>query len=86
MKVSLNDGFELEISESALDDYELFDAICEVENGKVQKTPEVVRRVLGKDGETKLKDHLRTSDGVVKFSEMQTALSEIFTAAGELKK
>ena len=60
-----NDGFEIELSEDALDDAELLDALGGMQDGNVFDMSRLTLRLLGKEGRKKLYDHLRTPDGRV---------------------
>ena len=55
-----NDGFEIELSEDALDDAELLDALGGMQDGNVFDMSHLTLRLLGKEGRKKLYDHLRT--------------------------
>ena len=58
-----NDGFEIELSEDALDDAELLDALGGMQDGNVFDMSRLTLRLLGKEGRKKLYDHLRTPGG-----------------------
>lgn len=70
-------GFYYEISDENLDDYELLETICEVDNGNNALIPKVAELVLGKDQINALKEHLRNENGRVKTTEMFREIMEI---------
>lgn len=72
-----NSGFYYEISDENLDDYELLETICEVDNGNNALIPKVAELVLGKDQLNALKEHLRNENGRVKTTEMFREIMEI---------
>jgi len=76
------DGFEIELSEDALDDAELLDALGGMQDGNVFDMSHLTLRLLGKEGRKKLYDHLRTEDGRVPADQVSAALNEIFLALG----
>lgn len=74
-----NSGFEFEVSEAALDDWELLEILSEIDDGKTQKLGAAVKLLLGEEQAEKLKEHCRT-DGRVSASAMFKEISDIFTA------
>ena len=68
------DGFEIELSEDALDDAELLDALGGMQDGNVFDMSHLTLRLLGKEGRKKLYDHLRTPDGRVPVAKVADAL------------
>ena len=47
MKGKTSSGFEYELDEAALDDYELLEDLCEMDEGDMTKTISVLNRLLG---------------------------------------
>ena len=78
-------GFYYEISDDRLDDYELLETICGVDNGNNSLIPKVAELVLGKDQLNELKEHLRNEDGRVKTSDMFREIMEIMKGNDEGK-
>ena len=72
------DGFEIELSEDALDDAELLDALGGMQDGNVFDMSRL--RLLGKEGRKKLYDHLRTPDGRVTVAKVADALGELMNS------
>lgn len=69
-------GFEFEISKARLDNYELVEALGELETNPL-KLPSVLNLLLG-DQVNKLKDHLRDKDGLVSTESIMNEVKEIF--------
>ena len=40
-------GFEFELDEEILDDYELLESLCDIDNGDASKITTVARQLLG---------------------------------------
>ena len=78
-------GFAFEVSEDIGNDMELFEALCDLEDGKVTAIMPVFRKVLG-DQKQALYDHLREKDGRVPMDKAQEEILEIFNAIRDGKK
>ena len=78
-------GFYYEISDDQLDDYELLETICEVDNGNNALIPKVAELVLGKKQLSELKEHLRNENGRGKTSDMFREIMEIMKGNDEGK-
>lgn len=77
-------GFAFEISKARLENYELIEALSEVDENPLL-LPKVVNLLLGKDQAIKLKDHLRDSDGLVSSEKLSNEIMEIFQSQSETK-
>lgn len=77
-------GFHFEITKERLENYELLEAIAEVDTNPAV-LPKVVKLMLGNKSED-LKNHVRTADGIVPLDKMGSEISEIFTSQNQLKK
>lgn len=77
-------GFEFKIEDEALNDYELFEMLCEIDLGKETLVPRVATRLLGEEQKKALMDHLRVN-GRVPADAMIKDVMSIFTIAKELK-
>jgi len=77
-------GFKYEISEERLNNYELLEAVNEIEENPLAVT-KVVNLLLGKEETKKLKDHVRTEDGIVPADKLTDIITEIFQAQVETK-
>lgn len=84
MKGRLADGFEAELNDNILDDWEFLELLDDVDNGNEGAIVRVAKMLLGKDGLKSLKDHLR-QDGHVKVTAMVPALTELMESASQLK-
>ena len=71
-------GFSIELEESALDNMEVLDALSDLDEGNPLVMSRLVVKLLGKDGKKRLYDHLRTEDGRVPASAVESAIMELF--------
>lgn len=86
IKETLKNGFEVEIPDENLDDYELLEDLADLEEDDYGKIVSVYRRLLGKDQYKALKEHIRNESGRVACTEMMDTLEEIFNLQnGEVK-
>ena len=76
--------FEYEISRARLENYELIEALSEVDENPLV-LPKTVNLLLGKEQASKLKDHLRDSEGLVSTEELSNEIMEIFQSQNETK-
>lgn len=77
-------GFAFEITKERLENYELLEAIAEVDTNPAV-LPKVVKLMLGNKSED-LKNHVRTADGIVPLDKIGNEIQEIFTSKNQLKK
>ena len=80
MKVTLKDGYVVDIDEKVLDDYEFLEDLAAIDGGKGVRVISAVNKLFG-DQVEKLKDHLR-KDGRVSTAAMSGVILE---AIQELK-
>lgn len=73
-----------ELDKERLNNYELLEAIEELEENPLVLS-RVVNLLLGKEQTKKLKDHLRTENGIVPTEKMSEEITEIFQNQGETK-
>lgn len=85
MKARLNDGFEIEISESVTDDWEFLEVLSGIDEGETGLIVKAAKMLLGNDGVKALKEHLRNKDGKVSSTAMVTALGELMESVNSLK-
>lgn len=85
MKGITNSGFEYNLDETALDDYELLEDLCELDNGNTARTISALNRLLGTEQKDQLKEHLREENGRVPASKMMVEMAEIFNSVKEGK-
>ena len=83
--ITLESGLELSIDEGIMDDMELLDALCEVNEDNAYAVSKVCEKVFGKEEKKKLYDHLR-KNGRVKTTEVVGAIVEVFGKMGEQGK
>lgn len=84
IKGKTTSGFEYQISKARLENYELIEALSEVDENPLL-LPKTVNLLLGKDQAIKLKDHLRDSDGLVSSEKLSNEIMEIFQNQAETK-
>ena len=84
IKGKTSSGFEYEILEEQLNNYELLESIAELEENALV-LPKVVNMLLGKEQKNKLTKHLRTKDGIVPMDKMMNEITEIFQSKSEIK-
>lgn len=84
MKGKTKSGFEYKISKERLDNYELLEAIGELEINPLILS-KIVIMLLGKKQTEALKDHLRTEDGFVPAEKMTKEITEIFESQSSTK-
>ena len=85
MTARLNDGFEIEISESVTDDWEFLEVLAGIDEGETGLIVKAAKMLLGNDGVKALKEHLRNKDGKVSSTAMVTALGELMESVNSLK-
>ena len=78
-------GFEFEISDDALDDYELLELLTELDNGDYGRVTMVIEKLLGKEQKERLKEHIR-KNGKVSAERMMNEVADIFGQANEKLK
>lgn len=77
LKGKTESGFEYEVTDSALNDYELVEVLAEVD-AKPLLLPRLVKKLLGENQKNKLLDHLRTKEGNVPLDKISNEIMEIF--------
>lgn len=76
-----NSGFDYEIDDNALDDYELLEILTEVDSGESGNIPLMVELLLGKEQKEALKKHCK-KNGRVSTSLMMQEITEILSSNG----
>lgn len=76
MKVTVGNGFMLEIDDRRLDDYELVEALTDVDRGKVGRLTDAVNILLGKE-KTRLFEYIREEKGYVSTESIKGVLLEV---------
>lgn len=84
IKGKTKSGFEYEILEENLNNYELVEVLGELEENPLL-IARVVNLLLGKEQADRLKNHLRTENGTVPTDNMSEEIMEIFNSQNETK-
>ena len=79
MQVKTTSGFEATIDEGILDDYELLEMLCEVDNGNTGKLIEASVKVFGKEQYAALKEHNRDENGKISTKKMIEEITEVLS-------
>lgn len=77
LKGKTESGFEYEVSDAAMNNYELVEVLAEMDTNPLL-LPKLVKMLLGKEQKNKLLEHLRTEDGNVPIDAISTEITEIF--------
>lgn len=87
MKITLDDGFSIDVDEARLDNMELVEAISDLtEEENPLALARVARHLLGREGKTQLYAHFRTEDGRVPTAAVSGAVGEILQKLGNTGK
>lgn len=79
-------GFEFEIEEKTLGDWEVIEKLVDLEDGRYSAAVSVLRRILGEDQYGRLKDHCRDENtGKITTNSMLKELSDILNSPKEEK-
>ncbi len=85
MKTKLKDGYEVEVNETALHDWQFVKMIRKIDKGDAGLIVDVAESLLGGEEEVdKLAEHLAI-DGHTTTDQMVEALTEIMESVGEAK-
>lgn len=85
MKAFLSDGFEIELNEDRVGDWDFLEQLYDVDNGETGEIVGVARTLLGREGVKQLKAHLKERDGRVGIEAMVAALTELMESTHETK-
>lgn len=78
-------GFEFEIDEEVFNDYELLEALREIDTGNEAAIVDVINCMLAAEQKEALKKHLRNEKGRVGAREMIFEIAEIMKVSKEAK-
>lgn len=78
-------GFEFELEDDVLDDYDLLECLQKADEGDTGCMIKVVDVLLGKEQKGRLKDHVRSDNGRVSAKALFAEVGEIFQACKEGK-
>lgn len=84
IKGKTESGFEYEISKARLENYELIEALSEIDQNPLL-LPKAVNLLLGNEQAYKLKEHLRDNEGLVSTERLSKEIEEIFQSQKETK-
>ncbi len=70
-------GFEYKLDEESMDDYELLENLCAIDNGDSSKITASARQLLGEEQLKALKEHVRNEKGRVSASKMINEITQI---------
>lgn len=83
-KGTTSTGFKYELSKERLENYELIEAIAEVDTNPLL-LPKMVNLLLNKEQASALKEHIRDAEGFVSTEKMFSELMDIFRNKEETK-
>lgn len=83
MEIKLANGYTCDVSPDALADYELLEDLVDMEDGHVEYTIRVARKLLQPDDLKRLKEVCRTESGRVDMTSMFTSIGDIIKQLGE---
>lgn len=85
MKAKLSDGFEVEISESCLNDWRFLTVLRKIDKGETGLIVDAAEIILGGEKEVeRLAQHLE-ENGFTPADKMVAAITEILESANDLK-
>ena len=85
MKALLNDGFEIDVLEDNIGDWEFLEVLNDIDEGETGLIVRAARMLLGNEGVKVLKEHLRNEQGKVPTTKMVDALRELMESVNTLK-
>lgn len=77
-------GFSYQIAEENLDNYELVETLGEMEDNPLVIS-KVINLLLGKEQKEKLKEHVRSENGIVSSEKMGEEIKGIFESVNKAK-
>ena len=80
MKGITESGFEYELNEETLDDYELLEMLCEIDAGNDSLLTKAAKQLLGGNQLNALKEHCRNEKGRVPATVMINEITQILAA------
>lgn len=76
-------GFEFEINEECLDDYEMIEELTKLGDNDPTRLPKAIKRLIGEEGHDRLKEHCRGANGIVSAKKMSAEMMEILRKSNE---
>lgn len=83
VKGKLENGFEYEVDDVVLNDYEMLEAIAEAQSTNPLKITTVVDKLLGSEQKERLKDYIREEDGRVPIEAITQSVVTILQDIGD---
>ena len=78
-------GFSFAVDEEILDDYDMLEMLCKIDEGQTSLTIKMVNTLLGEEQKEKLKSHVKEKCGRVSAKVLLAEVMEIFSATKEGK-
>lgn len=78
-------GFTIEIEETSLDNQEMLDAFAKAGKGDPFALSEIIPMLLGEEGKKRLYEHLRTPEGRVPASAVESEIVELMNSINDGK-
>lgn len=85
IKGKTKSGFEFEIEEEVLDDYELLELLTETDKGNQVAIFKAIDHILIPDQKKRLKEHVRNEKGRVPASAMIAEITDIISSCNQGK-
>lgn len=84
MRGTTESGFEFEVKEEALNDWELVEYMDDMEENP-QHIIRVAKKLLGKEQYEQMKEHCREENGIVNFRNMTAEIIDILHSNSKTK-
>lgn len=78
-------GFNVELEEGRMDDWQVVKCLRKIDSGEIQYVVDLLPLLLGEEGTKALENHLQKVEGTIKFSSMVREVSEILQAQNKTK-
>lgn len=85
INVETKSGFTCSLEPEVLNDWELLEALCEIDNGNSAAIVKIPARLLSKDDQKALKEHCRGDNGRIACDRMVLEITEILNAVKQGK-
>jgi len=84
LKGKTKTGFEFEIDDAVLNDYELLELFADVDENPLL-VPKLVKTILGEKQKNKLIEHVRDEKGIASADKVAKEIEDILTSSAETK-
>ena len=85
LKGKTKSGFEFEVKDDALDDWELLEALTKIDRGEFSYFIDAAKMLLGEEQLSRLKEHSRNENGRISVERMSIEIQEIFESGNDTK-